>query len=124
MNGIEISALSPAAALVAGLAGSGHCLAMCGGIAGALAMRSRDAGTGARIGTALAYNLSRITSYAVAGTIAGFLGSTLLRAVNVAPLSLAFRVLAGLVMLAAAVFYKCVIHLQMAARDSIDSGPA
>ena len=96
------SSLSLGAALVAGLAASGHCIGMCGGIAGALAMRSRDAGTGARIGTALAYNLSRITSYAVAGAIAGLVGGTLLRAVNVAPLSLAFRVLAGLVMLAAA----------------------
>ena len=35
------------AALVAGLAGSGHCLAMCGGVAGALAMRGNAAGTGA-----------------------------------------------------------------------------
>jgi len=96
------SSLSLGAALVAGLAASGHCAGMCGGIAGALAMRSRDASTVARFGTALAYNLSRVTSYAVAGAIAGFLGSTLLKAVNVAPLSLAFRVLAGLIMLAAA----------------------
>ena len=96
------SSLSLGAALVAGLAASGHCAGMCGGIAGALAMRSRDGSTAARLGTALAYNLSRVTSYAVAGAIAGFLGSTLLKAVNVAPLSLAFRVLAGLIMLAAA----------------------
>jgi sulfite exporter TauE/SafE len=96
------SSLSLGAALVAGLAASGHCAGMCGGIAGALAMRSRDSSTAARLGTALAYNLSRITSYAVAGAIAGFLGSTLLKAVNVAPLSLAFRLLAGLIMLAAA----------------------
>lgn len=102
MTTLDPGALSLGAAFVAGIAGSGHCIGMCGGIAGALAMRSRDAGAGARIGTALAYNLSRITSYAVAGAIAGFLGSTLLRAANVAPLSLAFRVLAGLVMLAAA----------------------
>jgi sulfite exporter TauE/SafE len=94
--------LTLGAALVAGLAASGHCIGMCGGIAGALAMRSRDAGTGTRLATAFAYNLSRITSYAVAGAIAGLLGKTLLRAVDVAPLSLAFRVLAGLIMLAAA----------------------
>jgi sulfite exporter TauE/SafE len=97
-----LSSLSLGAALVAGLAASGHCAGMCGGVAGALAMRSRDASTVARLGTALAYNLSRVTSYAVAGAIAGLLGSTLLNAVNVAPLSLAFRVLAGLIMLAAA----------------------
>jgi len=94
--------LSLAAALVAGLAASGHCLGMCGGIAGALAMRRPQATFGARLGLALAYNLSRISSYALAGAIAGLLGRTLLRAVDVAPLSIAFRVIAGLVMLAAA----------------------
>jgi hypothetical protein len=95
-------ALSVGAALVAGLAASGHCLGMCGGIAGALAMRRPQATAGSRLGLALAYNLSRITSYAVAGAIAGLLGRTLLKAVDVAPLSIAFRVVAGLIMLAAA----------------------
>ena len=38
----------------------------------------------------------------IAGALAGLLGRTLLRAVDVAPLSIAFRVLAGLIMLAAA----------------------
>ncbi len=102
MNPDLASSLSLGAALLAGIAASGHCIGMCGGIAGALAMRSRDAGPGARLGMALAYNLSRITSYAVAGGIAGLLGQTLLKAANVAPLSIAFRVLAGLIMLAAA----------------------
>jgi sulfite exporter TauE/SafE len=95
-------ALSVGAALVAGLAASGHCLGMCGGIAGALAMRRPQATAGSRLGLALAYNLSRITSYAIAGAIAGLLGRTLLKAVDVAPLSIAFRVVAGLIMLAAA----------------------
>jgi len=95
-------ALSLGAALVAGLAASGHCIGMCGGIAGALAMRRPQAAFGTKLGYALAYNLSRITSYAVAGAIAGLLGRTLLNAVDVKPLSIAFRVLAGLIMLAAA----------------------
>jgi sulfite exporter TauE/SafE len=94
--------LSLLAALVAGLAASGHCLGMCGGIAGALAMRQPQAAFGAKLGLALAYNLSRVASYALAGALAGLLGRALLRAVDVAPLSIAFRVLAGLVMLAAA----------------------
>jgi sulfite exporter TauE/SafE len=68
---------------------------MCGGIAGALAVRSQQSGTGAgagaRIGMALAYNLARITSYAVAGGIAGLLGRTLLHTVDVKPLSIAFE---------------------------------
>lgn len=95
-------ALSLGAALLAGIAASGHCIGMCGGIAGALAMRGQPSGTGSRVGHAFAYNLARITSYAVAGGIAGLLGRTLLNAVDVKPLSVAFRVLAGLIMLAAA----------------------
>lgn len=102
MMGPEAGSLSLAAALVAGLAASGHCIGMCGGIAGALAMRSPRGSTGTRVALALAYNLSRITSYAIAGAIAGLLGRTLLKAVDVAPLSIAFRVVAGLIMLAAA----------------------
>jgi hypothetical protein len=95
-------ALSLGAALVAGIAGSGHCLGMCGGIAGALAMRRPQASFGTKLGLALAYNLSRITSYAVAGALAGLLGRTLLNAVDVKPLSIAFRVVAGAIMVAAA----------------------
>lgn len=99
---IDAAAVSLGAALVAGIAASGHCLGMCGGIAGALALRSQQAGGGSRLTLALAYNLSRIASYSVAGALAGLLGRTLLQAVDVAPLSIALRVAAGLIMLAAA----------------------
>ena len=80
MMGPQAGSISLAAALVAGLAASGHCIGMCGGIAGALAMRSSQGPTGTRLALALAYNLSRITSYAIAGAIAGLLGRTLLKA--------------------------------------------
>jgi sulfite exporter TauE/SafE len=53
------AALSLGAALVAGVASSGHCIGMCGGIAGALAMRRPQANFGTKLGYALAYNLSR-----------------------------------------------------------------
>ena len=99
---VDTTTLNLGAALLAGLAASGHCAAMCGGIAGALAMRDRDAGTGARLANVLAYNLSRVASYAAAGAIAGLVGGALLRAINVGALSLAFRVLSSLIMLAAA----------------------
>jgi len=99
---MDTTTLNLGAALLAGLAASGHCAAMCGGIAGALAMRDREAGTGARVANVLAYNLSRVTSYAVAGAIAGMLGGALLRAVDVRALSVAIRVLSGLIMVAAA----------------------
>jgi sulfite exporter TauE/SafE len=104
VTGVEVGTLSLGAALVAGLAGSGHCLAMCGGVAGALAMRAQgaDAGFRSRLSVALVYNLARISSYAVAGALAGLLGRALIAAVDVAGLSIAFRVLAGAVMVAAA----------------------
>ena len=103
MNALDAGSLSLGAALIAGFAGSGHCLSMCGGIAGALAMRnSTSESGGSRLALALAYNLARITSYALAGALAGLLGQTLLDSVNVAPLSIAFRVLAGAIMVAAA----------------------
>jgi len=100
--GADAGTVSLAAAFAAGIAASGHCIGMCGGIAGALAMRQAGAGSGRRLVTALGYNLSRIVSYAVAGAVAGWLGRALMRAVDVAPLSIAFRVVAGLIMLAAA----------------------
>jgi sulfite exporter TauE/SafE len=103
MNALDAGSLSLGAALLAGLAGSGHCLTMCGGIAGALAMRNSTAERGAsRLTLAIAYNVARVASYAVAGALVGLLGQTLLRSVNVAPLSIAFRVLAGGIMVAAA----------------------
>lgn len=52
------------AALLMALAGSGHCMMMCGGIAGAFAgqINARQL---------LVYNLGRIASYAIAGAIIG-----------------------------------------------------
>lgn len=65
------------AALALGFFGSLHCLAMCGGIAGALcATRSGSAPAG-RATRAVAYNLGRVASYAVAGAAAGAFGAVL-----------------------------------------------
>jgi sulfite exporter TauE/SafE len=69
---------------------------------GSAAIAAGPAPFSSRLTLALAYNLSRITSYAIAGGLAGLLGRTLLNAVDVAPLSLALRVLAGVIMMAAA----------------------
>jgi sulfite exporter TauE/SafE len=104
MTGLDVGTVGLGAALVAGLAGSGHCLAMCGGVAGALAMRGNAAGTGVgtRVAHAVVYNVSRVASYAVAGALAGLLGRALLAAIDVASLAVALRVVAGTVMIAAA----------------------
>jgi hypothetical protein len=98
MNG-TVEGVGVAAAFVAGLAASAHCLAMCGGIAGALSVR---AGGRADRFAPLRYNLARIASYGVAGALAGAAGGVLLQAFDVQRLSLVLRVVAGLVMLAAA----------------------
>jgi sulfite exporter TauE/SafE len=60
------------AALLLGLFGGTHCALMCGGIAGALA---RTEGASPRpLRSGLLYSAGRVTSYAVAGAIAGSLG--------------------------------------------------
>lgn len=58
-------------AFSAGLAGSGHCLGMCGGIVSALALSKREAGAVERIVFTLLYHLGRITTYLLLGLIAG-----------------------------------------------------
>lgn len=59
-------------AFLVGLAGSLHCVGMCGGIAGAL--RAAVPVGQSPLAYILSYNLGRITSYAIAGTITGILG--------------------------------------------------
>lgn len=59
-----------------GLAGSGHCLGMCGGIVTALALSSRDAGAWQRFFFNLLYHLGRIATYAMLGLLAGFASQT------------------------------------------------
>ena len=58
-------------ALLAGLFGSTHCLAMCGGIATALGSASH----GSRAWQPLLYHGGRLLSYGTAGAIAGALGA-------------------------------------------------
>ncbi len=80
-------------ALVLGFAGSGHCLGMCGGIAGALGQGVR--GKGIAAGPVL-LGLGRISSYATAGAIAGGLGGELSLRVGA---GVFLRVLAGVLIL-------------------------
>lgn len=60
-------------AFVAGIAGSGHCLGMCGGIVAAF---SACGAAGSRRKAAL-FNFGRICTYALLGLSAGLLGQTL-----------------------------------------------
>ena len=67
-------------ALLVGFVGSTHCLGMCGGIAGTLAASADSSPTRSidRFLRLLTFNLGRVTSYTLAGALAGgigFLGS-------------------------------------------------
>ncbi len=67
--------LVPLAALFTlGLLGAGHCIGMCGGITSALGMAAGGRSRYGNAGIVLGYNLGRISSYAVAGLIAGGIG--------------------------------------------------
>jgi len=64
--------LTLGAALLLGLAASGHCLAMCGGISGALGIATaKRADGGPRASLLVAYQAGRMLSYAIAGGLLG-----------------------------------------------------
>jgi uncharacterized protein len=77
---IEYAALG--GAFIAGLAGSGHCVAMCGPISTALGR-----GCGSACAGSLTKNLSRISGYALMGALVGGIGNAALLATQ----ALAFR---------------------------------
>lgn len=83
------------ALFLVGLLGGTHCVGMCGGIVGALSM-----GAPPRLSLHLAYNLGRIFSYAVAGTLVGALGGGVLSMSGQLPLRLALYLLANLMLIA------------------------
>lgn len=88
-----------AGAFTLGLAGSVHCLGMCGGIAAAAGTRTQSAGSGARAAlAALSFNLGRIGSYVLLGLAIGALVGAAVSQVPVRPFAVVLRALAGLLM--------------------------
>jgi sulfite exporter TauE/SafE len=93
--------LSLSAAFVVGMAGSVHCLAMCGGISGALGMRARGATTPRRAATLTAcYQIGRLTSYTLAGALVGAFSGLMQGMFDLQHVALIARILAGLVLVA------------------------
>jgi len=88
------------AVLVAGLAGSTHCLAMCGGIAGALGLSSRAAAerSGRPLVFPLVYNAGRVASYTLAGALVGGIGAGMGQLGDAEGARLALQVAAGVVL--------------------------
>src|SRR5215510_15091642 len=85
------------AVFLTGVLGGVHCAGMCGGIVAAF---SGQVSAGKRQWLLhLFYSLGRITSYAVAGAVAGALGSLGLLLDGVLPVQLALYVLANLLLI-------------------------
>lgn len=68
------------AAALLGLAGSGHCVTMCGPLVLAIGAPARAQSLARRVGSVLLYHSGRILTYAVLGLVAGTAGSGLLLA--------------------------------------------
>lgn len=96
--------LTLAAAFTVGVAGSVHCLAMCGGIAGALGLRARRAPSVRRAWLlTAAYQVGRLGSYTAAGAIVGALSGSVQGVLGGDAVALTARVLAGGVLVAVGV---------------------
>lgn len=95
--------LSLSAAFVVGMAGSVHCLAMCGGLSGALGIRARRAAAPSRASLHTAsYQVGRLASYTLAGAIVGACGGLLQAMFDWGRIVLVARFMAGAVLIAVA----------------------
>jgi sulfite exporter TauE/SafE len=94
--------LTLAAAFIAGVSGSMHCMVMCGGIASAFGMRARTLGGSAPLAFlhASVYQLGRLSSYALAGILCGWFGGAVQGMMELVHLTLLLRVFAGLLLIA------------------------
>jgi sulfite exporter TauE/SafE len=95
MAPIELTLIS---AFLIGFLGSTHCLGMCGGIVGALTLGAkRDAADSAwsLLPYLIAYNVGRISTYAVIGAVLGFIGAQVLHATPSASAQLIARLISG-----------------------------
>ena len=95
--------ISLSAALVAGAAGSVHCVAMCGGLAGALSLRTSHGNWRRTTRDCGLHHLGRLSGYAAAGALFGSLGVLLQSILNLPLLIVAIRVAAALLLVLVAV---------------------
>ena len=95
-----IQELSLLSAFLVGFLGAVHCAGMCGGVVTALSFSAAPSSTQQMRGFLLAYNLGRISSYALAGALAGGVGWLLLRSQSFLPVAEMLQGLAVLLLLA------------------------
>tara|TARA_R110002049_G_scaffold39931_4_gene122318 strand:+ start:3429 stop:4136 length:708 start_codon:yes stop_codon:yes gene_type:complete len=86
------------AAFLIGLLGGTHCVAMCGGIVGALSVQMPGRSV-RQWPIHLAYNLGRITTYTALGVFAGAVGSAGMLLGDVLPVQLALYVAANVMLI-------------------------
>jgi len=101
MNPVVTSGITLAAAYIAGIVSSMHCLLMCGGVSSALGMRARALGASAprALLHGVMYQIGRISSYAIAGGLCAAFGQALKSMMDVVQLGVVLRVLAGMVLI-------------------------
>ena len=88
------------AAFLLGLTGAVHCFGMCGGIVAALTLGlPQEATWRNRLPFLVAYNIGRISSYVVAGMLAGGLGAWATHLAAVHSAQLVLQIFAGLCMI-------------------------
>ncbi|MBZ0072624.1 MAG: sulfite exporter TauE/SafE family protein [Thiohalobacteraceae bacterium] len=114
----DVSLLS---ALLVGLFGGVHCVAMCGGIVGALTLGVSGAAQRNAISMLpyhLAYNLGRIISYTLAGALVGGLSGVLFKLTSVHQAQMVLQLFAGLFMLALGLYlagwWRGLAHIERA----------
>ena len=96
------SALTIASASLLGLAASGHCVVMCGGISSALSLATaKGAGGRPRAVLLLMHQLGRIVSYTMAGLLFGSLFGRVIALVDMTEVSQVLRIATSLMLLVA-----------------------
>lgn len=91
------------AALFLGFMASGHCVLMCGGIAGALGVATgKDAQGRPRRHLLVGYQVGRILSYTMAGLLVGGAGGALIAVLDMDSVRLALRIASAAALLLAA----------------------
>jgi sulfite exporter TauE/SafE len=99
------SALTTGAALLLGLVASGHCLVMCGGISAALGIATaRRADGRPQVRLLVAYQVGRISSYALAGLLIGGALGAVVNLLDIEAVRRALRGLSALALLLGALF--------------------
>ncbi|MDQ7989455.1 MAG: sulfite exporter TauE/SafE family protein [Candidatus Dactylopiibacterium sp.] len=87
-----------------GLLGGAHCIGMCGGIVGALSATQPGQVARSAWPRQIAYNLGRILSYGLIGTLVGALGSASLLFNHVLPVQMVLYVGANLLLVAMGIY--------------------